>query len=124
MELPTLVQNLWEEGYFTESREISEILQALAERGFHFQTSHLSLGLLRAVKKGYIIRRKTSGRWTYVQKYGPETPTGRRTGLIDRYELHPRIKEVALRQFQDGYFKEAIQNALVEVVDQVKIKSG
>lgn len=43
--------------------------------------------------------------------------------LINKYELHPKIKEVAYSQFQDGYYKEAIQNAFVEVINQVKIKA-
>ncbi len=46
------------------------------------------------------------------------------TSLFSKYDFHPAIKKVSFRQFQDGYYKEAILNALVEVVDQVKIKSG
>jgi uncharacterized protein (TIGR02391 family) len=44
--------------------------------------------------------------------------------LFKKYDLHPQIKNVSFRQFEDGYFKEAIQNALVEVIDQVKIKAS
>lgn len=44
--------------------------------------------------------------------------------LFSKYDLHPDIKRVSFSQFQDGYYKEAIQNAFVEVVDQVKKKSG
>lgn len=46
------------------------------------------------------------------------------TSLFSKYDFHPEIKRVSFRQFQDGYFKEAVQNALVEVIDQVKIKVG
>lgn len=45
------------------------------------------------------------------------------TEIFSRYDFHPTIKKVAFKQFQDGYYKEAIQNALVEVIDQVKIKT-
>lgn len=34
------------------------------------------------------------------------------------------LKELAISQFKDGYHKEAILNAFVEVVDQVKIKTN
>lgn len=44
--------------------------------------------------------------------------------LFSKYELHPEIKRVSFSQFQDGYYKEAIQNAFVEVVDQVKRHTG
>jgi uncharacterized protein (TIGR02391 family) len=44
--------------------------------------------------------------------------------MFNKYQLHPQIKKVAYNQFQDGYFKEAIQNAFVEVINQVKVKSG
>lgn len=46
------------------------------------------------------------------------------TEIFNRYDLHPVIKRVAFPQFQDGYYKEAIQNALVEVISQVKVKAG
>jgi uncharacterized protein (TIGR02391 family) len=46
------------------------------------------------------------------------------TEIFDRYDLHPEIKRVAFNQFQDGYYKEAIQNAFVEVIDTVKRKTN
>ncbi len=46
------------------------------------------------------------------------------TELFNKYDLHPQIKKVSFQQFQGGFYKEAIQNALVEVIDQVKQKTG
>lgn len=46
------------------------------------------------------------------------------TLLFSKYDFHPEIKRVSFRQFQDGFYKEAIQNALVEVIDQVKHRTG
>ena len=37
------------------------------------------------------------------------------------YELHPGIKSVALDLFKNGHYKEAIQAALVEVINRVKV---
>lgn len=47
-----------------------------------------------------------------------------RVTLYEKYDFHPKIKEVSFNQFQDGYFKESIQNALVEVICQVKENAG
>ncbi len=46
------------------------------------------------------------------------------TEIFNRYDLHAAIKTVAFSQFQDGYYKEAVQNALVEVITRVKEKAG
>lgn len=48
----------------------------------------------------------------------------KRIGIFGGYSLHPSISKVSFNQFQDGYFKEAIQNAFVEVINQVKKKAG
>ncbi len=47
-----------------------------------------------------------------------------RKQIFDKYELHPSVKQVSVDQFESGFYKEAIQNAFVEVIDQVKIQSG
>lgn len=57
-----------------------------------------------------------------ISKNDPKTQ--RNTELFSRYDLHPKIKRVSFRQFQDGFYKEAIQNAFVEVIDNVKLKAN
>ena len=69
------------------------------------------------------IQKKESGKWKYTQKYPIASPSGQRMELFAKYDFHSKIKEVSFKQFEDGYFKEAIQNALVEVIDQVKVKT-
>jgi uncharacterized protein (TIGR02391 family) len=44
--------------------------------------------------------------------------------VFSMYDFHPQIRKVAFDQFADGHYKESIQNALVEVIDQVKNKAG
>lgn len=56
--------------------------------------------------------------------YGNKYKNSNRKQLFNKYELHPIIKTVAANHFQDGYYKEAIQNAFVEVINQVKIKTN
>ena len=110
--------------FFSEPNDRSEILDEFAKRGYRFQSSNLGVVLIRAVRRGFLSRFQESGRWKYVQKYPIESPSGQRIVLFERYDFHPKVKEVAFKQFEDGYFKEAIQNALVEVINQVKIKTG
>lgn len=122
--LPQLLKTLWQEGFFTKSKNLIEIKNELAKHGFHFSSSSLAVALVRIVQRGILIRVVRGGKWEYIQKSPATSLSGQRIELFARYDFHPRIKEVSFSQFEDGYYKEAIQNALVEVVDQVKIKAG
>lgn len=123
--LPELLKDFWEEGFFEKGRELSEISGGLAVRGYHFPLASLNVALVRLIKfGGFLAREKSGNKWRYVQKHPVSSPSGQRTKLFVGYDFHPDIKKVAYKQFEDGYFKEAIQNALVEVIDQVKIRTG
>lgn len=123
--IPELLKTLWEDGFFSDAKELSEISGGLSANGYHSLSSSLGVALIRAVRPGGFLNRiKTSGKWKYIQKYPVTSASGKRIELFARYDFHPRIREVAFEQFQDGFFKEAIQNALVEVIDQVKIKTN
>lgn len=123
--IPELLKTLWREDFFSRPRDLSEISGGLAVYGHHFPISSLSVTLFRAVRPGgFLTRIKDSGKWKYIQKHPITSISGQRTELFARYNLHPRVKEVAFQQFENNDFKGAIQNALVEVIDQVKIKTG
>lgn len=122
--LPELLKTLWQEGFFSESKDLTETINELARRGFHFPSSNLAVALIRTVQRGFLIRMAEGGKWKYIQKHPAASPSGKRTELFIRYDFHPQIKEVSFNQFEDGYYKEAIQNAFVEVVDQVKIRTN
>lgn len=122
--LPELLKTLWREGFFSEAKELSEISGGLAAKGYHLRQPSLGVALMRAVQGGFLHRKKESGRWKYIQAHPTTSLSGQRTEVFARYDFHRRIKEVSLKQFQDGNFKEAIQNAFVEVIDQVKIKTN
>jgi len=123
--LPELLKSLWQDGFFAQAKESSEITGGLAANGYNVLSSSLGVALMRAVRPGgFLTRIKRAGKWKYVQKHPITSPSGLRTELFTRYDFHPRIKEVASRQFENNDFKGAIQNALVEVIDQVKIQSG
>lgn len=40
--------------------------------------------------------------------------------FLKKYDLHPRVKAVSSKLFNDSHYKEAIQAALVEVINRVK----
>ena len=122
--LPELLKTLWEEKFFDSAKSLSEISGGLSAKGHNFSGSTLSVTLMRAVRtSGFLTRIKKSGKWKYIQKHPIASQSGQRTALFARYDFHPHIKKVSFQQFEDGYFKEAIQNAFVEVIDQVKIKA-
>lgn len=116
-----VLKGLWQEGYFANSRTLSEITDYLGQKGFHFQPGGLSMALKRAT---FLTRSGKRGKLKYIQVAPSASAAGKRSALFDKYDFHPEIKRVSLKQFQDGYFKEAIQNALVEVIDQVKSKTN
>jgi len=121
---PYLIRNLWEEGFFSDARNLSEISDRLANQGYHISAAILSTSLIRLVKsKNYLGRTKKFGVWRYIQKYPTSSSLTSNSDFATNYDFHPRIKEVSFKHFKDGYFKEAIQNALVEVIDQVKIRT-
>jgi uncharacterized protein (TIGR02391 family) len=123
--VPNLLKTLWEENFFKDSKELAQISGGLAAKGYHVQDSSLSVALMRAVKNGgFLIRIKETGKWKYIQKHPISSASGQRTEIFSRYDLHPRIKEVAYSQFENNDFKGAILNAFIEVVDQVKNKTG
>lgn len=121
-----LLNGLYEEGFFSDQRLQSEVADELGKRGHKVKSSSLASALTSMVQSEKpFTRNKKQGKWQYLQ---PEPSASRgaptRTRLFERYSLHPRIKEVSFDRFEDGYFKEAIQNALVEVIDQVKLKAS
>jgi uncharacterized protein (TIGR02391 family) len=123
--VPDLLRILWDEGFFAQAKVLSEISGGLAAKGYHLPDSSLGVALIRAVKAGgFLTRVKQSGKWKYLQKHPIASPPGKRTELFGRYDFHPRIRKVAFSQFENSDFKGAILNAFIEVVDQVKSKTG
>jgi uncharacterized protein (TIGR02391 family) len=119
------IKILHQEGYFSTHRQVSEISREIAKKGYNVPISSLRTTLSRLVNPGkLLIKTKITKKWVYIQKYPPAILQNRTTHNLAIYDFHPQIKSVSLQQFQDGHYKEAIQNALVEVIDQVKIRTG
>lgn len=123
--LTSLLTALWREQYFSEPRDLSDITNTIATKGYHPSISTVNVALIRLVRSGKVLSRtKTNGKWQYIQKAPTNPIVGSQKQFLAKYDLHPHIKRVALKQLHDVNYKEAIQNAFVEVVDQVKIKTG
>jgi len=122
--LPELLKTLWQEKFFANSRDLTEVNNELLKRGFHFQSSNLAVALIRTVQRGFLTRMVRGGKWKYIQKHPATSPPGQRIELFTRYDFHQKIKDVSFNLFEDGYYKEAIQSAFVEVIDQVKIRTN
>lgn len=121
--ISSLLKILWQDNFFVEPHNLSEIQKEIAAKGYHLSHSAVSVALMRLVRSGEILSRiKTDKKWNYIQKY--PSSYGKKGKNSVNYAFHLRIKNVAWQQFEDGHYKEAIQNALVEVVDQVKIKTN
>jgi len=119
-----LLKILWQEDFFAKAKELSEISGGLAAKGYHYRLSTINVALVRSIKSdAFLTRMQAKGKWKYIQKHPIISPSGQRIELFQKYDFHPKIKDVSFKQFEDGYYKEAIQNALVEVIDQVKIKA-
>jgi hypothetical protein len=81
--IPELLRSLWRDGFFTESKELSEISGGLAANGHNFPVASLGVALMRAVRPGgFLSRVKTAGKWEYIQKHPITSVTGQRTDLF------------------------------------------
>ena len=73
--LPTcsgLIRGLMEEGWFDAPRTLSEVVQELAKRGYHYDSTAVSHSLLDLVRERALIREGVPRRYTYRRK--PEVP--------------------------------------------------
>ena len=66
--LPTcsgLLRGLIEEGWFDQPRTLSEVVQELAKRGYHYDSTAVSHSLLDLVRERALIREGAPRRYTY-----------------------------------------------------------
>lgn len=73
---------LWEEEFFSGSKQWGPVVEALARKGNHFSDAELGMALKRAK---YLTRRGKRGQYEYIQKYpfvedNPHAEDGKRGG--------------------------------------------
>jgi len=66
-----VIQKLWEEGWFANSKGLSEVHDELARRGFHYDRTAVAHALIDLVKDGILTREGKPRRYQYAQKRPP-----------------------------------------------------
>lgn len=63
-----LLIELKREGFFKQPRYLRDIVDKLASRGYHYQSSSLTEPLRRAVRNRVLGRIKKKRKWAYVER--------------------------------------------------------
>jgi len=66
-----VIQKLWEEGWFSEAKGLSEVHSEMAKRGFHYDRTAVAHALIDLVKDGILTREGKPRRYQYAQKRPP-----------------------------------------------------
>jgi hypothetical protein len=67
----SLIQKLWEEGWFSTPKGLSEVHSEMARRGFHYDRTAVAHALIDLVKDGILTREGKPRRYQYAQKRPP-----------------------------------------------------
>jgi hypothetical protein len=66
-----VIQKLWEEGWFSESKSLNDVHSEMARRGFHYDRTAVAHALIDLVKEGVLTREGKPRRYQYSQKRPP-----------------------------------------------------
>ena len=66
-----VIQKLWEEGWFSEAKGLSEVHTELARKGFHYDRTAVAHALIDLVKDNILTREGKPRRYQYAQKRPP-----------------------------------------------------
>jgi len=67
----TIITELWEEGWFSVSRNLGEVHEEMARRGYHYDRTAVAHTLVDLVRDGLLTRQGGARQYTYVQKRPP-----------------------------------------------------
>lgn len=71
-----IIQKLWEEGWFVESKSLDVVHSEMAKRGFHYDRTAVAHALIDLVKEGILTREGKPRRYQYSQKRPPSGAHG------------------------------------------------
>lgn len=63
-----LLQTMWREGWFSESKSLSEVHEEMSRRGYHYDRTAVAHTLVDLVREGTLFREGTMRNYRYVQK--------------------------------------------------------
>lgn len=64
-----LLQTMWREGWFSQSRSLSEAHEEMSRRGYHYDRTAVAHTLVDLVREGTLFRDGSMRNYRYVQKY-------------------------------------------------------
>lgn len=67
----SLIQKLWQDGWFATSRGLGEVHSEMARRGFHYDRTAVAHALIDLVKDNILTRQGKPRRYQYAQKRPP-----------------------------------------------------
>ena len=67
-----LLQVLWQESWFSSERNLTEVYEELARRGYHYDKTSISHSLADLVRESILMRIGTMRNYRYVQKRPPK----------------------------------------------------
>jgi len=67
----SLIQKLWQDGWFATSRGLGEVHSEMARRGFHYDRTAVAHALIDLVKDNILTRQGKPRRYQYTQKRPP-----------------------------------------------------
>jgi len=67
----TIITELWQEGWFSVSRNLGEVHEEMARRGYHYDRTAVAHTLVDLVREGLLTRQGVARHYTYVQKRPP-----------------------------------------------------
>lgn len=65
---------MWKEGYFVESRSLSDVHGEMSKRGYHYDRTAVAHTLVDLVREGTLFRDGSARNYRYVQKRPLEPP--------------------------------------------------
>jgi hypothetical protein len=68
-----LLQRMWEEGWFSVPRPLSEVHDEMARRGYHYDRTAVAHALVDLVREGVLHREGGMRNYRYVQKFPSRT---------------------------------------------------
>ena len=66
-----LVKGFWSEGWFSTSRNLSEVHTELSRRGYNYDRTAIAHTLVDLVREGLLTRQGMKGHYNYIQKKPP-----------------------------------------------------
>ncbi|MDV3276853.1 MAG: hypothetical protein LYZ69_00120 [Nitrososphaerales archaeon] len=71
-----LLVTIWKEGFFRESRALSEVHDEMSRRGYHYDRTAVAHTLVDLVREGTLFREGSMRNYRYVQKRPLESAEG------------------------------------------------